>query len=172
MLTNENYVKCCPTPPQKNSYPYHLINRKVFWFEVLSDSKTIPQNWIASNISSTWLISSKWLTYFWGCLKPVSLPARNLSTQWWGDLGGQHRLTKHDEWGRKRPKERRKNVEHSSVLPTLVCRVEWTPARPLIFPHQARPFQRYYVLREVWVAHRRTGDNLCVYKAYTFILFF
>ncbi len=27
-------------------------------------------------------------------------------------------------------------------------------------------------LREVWDAHRRTGEHLCVYEAYTFINFF
>ncbi len=37
--------------------------------------------------------------------------------------------------------------------------------------HQAQPFQRYYVLCEVWDAHQKQA-SICVYKAYTFILFF
>ncbi len=37
---------------------------------------------------------------------------------------------------------------------------------------QAWPFQHSYILREVWDTHRRTGEHLCVYKAYTCILFF
>ncbi len=31
---------------------------------------------------------------------------------------------------------------------------------------QAWPFQRHYVLREVWDVYRRTGKHLCVCKAY------
>ncbi len=36
---------------------------------------------------------------------------------------------------------------------------------------QAWPFQRHYVLRQVWDTHRRTGEHLCVYKAYHFLFF-